>query len=95
MRFHLWKGFHGDEIYDLIRKTWEKEDCLILYPPKKSESDFITVLKETTFQEKPVYGIFSTGTTGQKLVLYSKKNIESSLMGKIRCKKSRLARRNP
>lgn len=31
------------------------------------------------YPETPVFGIFSTGTTGRKLVLYSKKNIESSL----------------
>jgi acyl-CoA synthetase (AMP-forming)/AMP-acid ligase II len=32
-----------------------------------------------SYSQMPSFGIFSTGTLGQKLVLYSKKNIESSL----------------
>jgi acyl-CoA synthetase (AMP-forming)/AMP-acid ligase II len=79
VKIKLWRGSHGSEVKDLIKKTWKSEDLLILYPPKVTDTSFLPAVEKADFPEPPIFGIFSTGTTGQKLVLYSKKNIESSL----------------
>ena len=104
-RIILWKGYHSEEVTRLIRESWEREDLLILYPPKLNTLKFLDCLPEgqlefagtwdqeivlqvkrrnspPIYPENPIFGIFSTGSnesTDRKLILYSKKNIESSL----------------
>ncbi len=79
-----WKN---EELLILCPPTFENNfDFLSLLP--KGEIEFtgdwgkipaITQAAHQDYPEKPVFGIFSSGTMGRKLVLYSKKNIESSL----------------
>ena len=99
----FWKGYHGPEIFELIKRTWENNDLLILCPPamkdvsylgpflpdretvfygfRDDEDKRITCLCRQEYPEKPVLGVFTTGTTRiqPRLVLYSKENIVASV----------------
>lgn len=70
--------FHCEELYKLIKKTWDEDELLILCPPHVKNTAFIQNLK---IPKNIVLGVFTSGTlTGKpRLILYSKKNIASSL----------------
>jgi acyl-coenzyme A synthetase/AMP-(fatty) acid ligase len=81
---HLWKNFHSHELVALIKKSWAQDDLLIVCSPHVSDFSFVEDLKDgelAHFPERPVLGVFTTGTVSgaPRLVLYSKKNIEASL----------------
>jgi acyl-coenzyme A synthetase/AMP-(fatty) acid ligase len=81
---HLWKNFHSKELVALLKKCWDSDDLLILCSPHVSDFSFVDDLSDAvlaTFPERAVLGVFTTGTVSgaPRLVLYSKKNIESSL----------------
>lgn len=81
MKIRVWKGFHSQEIQELIQRAWKNEELLLLLPPGMETGDTLALLEKTQFPEAPIFGIYSSGTTGRKLVLYSKRNILSSLEG--------------
>jgi acyl-CoA synthetase (AMP-forming)/AMP-acid ligase II len=80
-------GFHSEELKEKIKRAWESEELLVVYPPGyvPENSAFLEFLpdgkKSPQYPEKPILGIFTSGTVSgeRKLVLYSKKNIEFSL----------------
>ncbi len=78
-----YRGYHSPAVRDLIANAWEKNELLILEPPQPVEWNYSCYLpggtKAPEYPDTPVLGIFSSGTSGSKLILYSKKNIESSL----------------
>ncbi len=80
------EAWKKEELLILCPPLWDSFEFSFLLP--KGEIQFVGDWEHTPqgivsgneeYPEKPVYGIFSTGTTGRKLVLYSKKNIETSL----------------
>lgn len=101
----IWRGHHGTDIFELIKKTWASESTLlILCPPRiddleaffpclpSGQVEFCGDFKDraafhnetsTVFPEVPQFGIFSSGTTDAhlKLLLYTKKNLETSCHG--------------
>lgn len=81
MAIRVWKGFHSKEVKVEIEAAWKKEELLILLPPGIESCDSIDLIESTPFSEKPIFGIYSSGTMGRKLILYSKANVESSLKG--------------
>ena len=79
----VWQGFHSEELSGLIRHAWEKEELLIVCSPAMKDLSFVDFLRTQTYPDKPILGVFTSGTSGgsPRLVLYSKRNIESSLQG--------------
>lgn len=75
---HLARGTHSAELYELVKKSWQEDTPLILCPPQLSQLPDLTKID---VPDKMILGVFTSGTsTGQpRLVLYSKKNIISSL----------------
>lgn len=81
MKISVWQGFHSPEIATRIRKAWEEESLLLLLPPGVELSDELSLIRQASFPDKPIFGLCSSGTSGRKLIFYSKKNILSSLQG--------------
>lgn len=57
-----------------MREAWEGGPCLILAPPGLQCDEI-----PASIPPEAVFGLYSTGTSGRKLVLYSRANIETSV----------------
>lgn len=85
-RTRLTQGYHSADLFESVRRAWVDDDhLLVVVPPMKTDLSFLEVLpggpRAAEFPEKPIFGVFTSGTVSGKprLVLYSRKNIESAL----------------
>ncbi|MBC7741748.1 MAG: acyl--CoA ligase [Bdellovibrionaceae bacterium] len=77
-KYKVYQGYHHEELYELLKKYWAEGTPLIIQPPHLKN---IQLLENVELPPSTAVGIYTSGTlTGQpRLVLYSKKNIETSL----------------
>ncbi len=78
--YQLWKGFHDPKLLPLLERAWLGEHLLILLPPRLEDQSFLKELQKIDLSPY-VLGVFTSGTSSgrPKLVLYTRKNIESSI----------------
>ncbi len=76
--YKIYQGFHSQELYTLLQKAWHNETPLIIAPPHLKNLNLDDGIK---LPSETILGLYTSGTlTGKpRLILYSKKNIESSL----------------
>lgn len=79
---HVYKGFHSNDLMRRLRTAWLENKTLIVAPGHMSEVPYVNqpeLMKQ--IPSDVVLGVFTSGTLSGKprLVLYTKKNIESSL----------------
>jgi acyl-CoA synthetase (AMP-forming)/AMP-acid ligase II len=82
LKTEIHRGYHSRELFEMVRRTWESDDrLLIVCPPGRTDLSFADQLAKLQFPSAPVFGVFTSGTvSGQpRLVLYSRENILSSL----------------
>jgi acyl-CoA synthetase (AMP-forming)/AMP-acid ligase II len=87
VKIQIWQGYHNPQLREQLRLTWDQDDLLVLCPPFLKDFSFVSKLQtqvaiiEGQTGEKPVLGVFTSGTqSGEpRLVLYSKRNIFASL----------------
>lgn len=80
------RGFHSEETRRRITATWadttDSSLCVLVPPTLEDLSPFERFYQDTaSFPERPLFGLFSSGTTGTKLIFYSRRNLEASLEG--------------
>lgn len=76
--FKAYQGFHSLELMNAIKSAWINNEPLIVLPPSFQDQKFINSI---SWPQNGVLGVLTSGTVSRKprLVVYSKKNIESSL----------------
>lgn len=94
MNLKVWRGYHSSELLKELDLAWQGKQCLIVGSPGFKDNDFLKSLPEqiesawlqqkdkapSSFDDVPILGVLTSGTAASpRLVLYSKKNIESSL----------------
>jgi acyl-CoA synthetase (AMP-forming)/AMP-acid ligase II len=80
----IWRGYHGTELRDLLRGSWDDERLLILCPPGLGDESFLPALRiQSQWPEPPVLGVFTSGTASSRprLVLYSRRGVLAALEG--------------
>ena len=83
MKARLWQDYHRPNLVDEVSRAWNDGELLVMVPPGlKNLSAFEPFLNGTdVFPEPAIFGIFTSGTVGHKLIFYSRRNIEASLQG--------------
>ncbi len=82
MKVRLWKDYHSPQLSEEVAAAWRGDHLLVVCPPTLKDTSFMQVLEnQQSWPDQPVLGVFTSGTlaTSPRLVLYSRKNIESSL----------------
>ncbi|MBK7962193.1 MAG: AMP-binding protein [Bdellovibrionales bacterium] len=63
---HLWRGFHGLELVELLRKTWAKNELLIVVPPHLKDFGFLELFNDRSSSELDFQGDWSGCTLPNK-----------------------------
>jgi len=46
MKIRVWRGFHSEELLELVRGAWERDELLVLCPPALKDFGFVDLLPE-------------------------------------------------
>lgn len=84
MKIKVVQDYHSPELLEEITRAWNGEHLLVICPPSMQDRSFLSTLeKSQDWPEKPLLGVFTSGTlsSSPRLVLYSRRNIEAALDG--------------
>jgi acyl-CoA synthetase (AMP-forming)/AMP-acid ligase II len=81
VKIEIWRGYHSEEILRKIESAWNGKCFLVLLPENAPSMAAIPTERLRELPEPPVLGLLTSGTMSRKMVLYSKRNLESSLEG--------------